>query len=203
MISSPSSRNVRTSPLASSIGCLPPWVISSRLPNWPGWAPDSVPEPNRSPACSWQPLTLWWATIWATVQYILKVLLNVRRWAGRFCSRMRSVSSSTSSSISKAPPAWSRLSSRYDNGCGSPSGRAGCAQRNGSSASAVTTQGEMVEMKLLDRNGPKGWYSHAWMSRADQSLSRQKPAICSAASATGIDSPISLPWPIQMPSSSS
>ncbi|MNE21661.1 hypothetical protein D3C80_1148310 [compost metagenome] len=194
---------MRTSPDASSTGSLPPWVISSRLPNWPGWAPDKVPEPNRSPDCSWQPLTLWWATICATVQYMLRVLLRVRRCAGRFCSRMRSVSSSTSSSISKAPLAWSRLSSRYDSGCGSPSGRAGWAQRNGSRASAVTTHGEMVEMKLLDRNGPSGWYSQAWISRADQSLSRQKPAMCSAASATGIESPMSLPWPIQMPSSSS
>ena len=32
-------------------------------------------------------------------------------------------------------------------------------------------------MKLFDRNGPSGWYSHAWISRADQSLSKQKPAM--------------------------
>src|SRR5690606_17666931 len=81
MLSSPSSRNLRTSPLASSTGCLPPSVISSRLPKEPGTAPDRVPEPNRSPGCNWQPLTLWWATICATVQYMLRVLLRVRRWA--------------------------------------------------------------------------------------------------------------------------
>ena len=27
----------------------------------------------------------------------------------------------------------------------------------------------MVVMKLFDRNGPNGWYSQAWISRADQS----------------------------------
>ena len=32
-------------------------------------------------------------------------------------------------------------------------------------------------------------YSHAWMSRADQSLSRQKPKMCSPASAIGTGSP--------------
>ena len=44
-----------------------------------------------------------------------------------------------------------------------------------SSASIVTTQGEMLVAKLLPRNGPSGWYSHACMSRADQSLTRQTP----------------------------
>ena len=35
------------------------------------------------------------------------------------------------------------------------------------------TRGEIVLPKFLDRNGPSGWYSQAWMSRADQSFSRQ------------------------------
>ena len=52
--------------------------------------------------------------------------------------------------------------------------------------------------KFLARNGPSGWYSHAWMSRADQSLSRQKPAMCSAASPIGIGAPSALPGPIQI-----
>ena len=43
----------------------------------------------------------------------------------------------------------------------------------------------MVVAKFLARNGPSGWYSQPWMSRADQSLSRQKPAMCSAAPAIG------------------
>ena len=33
--------------------------------------------------------------------------------------------------------------------------------------------------KLFPRNGPSGCDSHDWMSRADQSFSRQKPAMCS------------------------
>src|SRR5262249_35187151 len=67
----------------------------------------------------------------------------------------------------------------------------------------VTTHGEMVVKKLLPRNGPSGWYSHAWMSRADQSFSRQNPAMWLAASAMAIGVPSSLPGPIQTPSSSS
>jgi hypothetical protein len=47
-------------------------------------------------------------------------------------------------------------------------GRAERLQRLG-----VTIQGLTVVAKDLPRKGPSGWYSHAWMSRADQSLSRQ------------------------------
>lgn len=42
----------------------------------------------------------------------------------------------------------------------------GFGSRNGIRASMVTTQGEMVVPKLLLRNGPRGTYSHFWMSRA-------------------------------------
>ena len=35
--------------------------------------------------------------------------------------------------------------------------------------------------KLLARNGPRGWYSQDWMSRADQSLSRERPKMCCSA----------------------
>ena len=62
---------------------------------------------------------------------------------------------------------------------------AAAAMRNGASASGVTTHGEIVVAKFFARNGPSGWYSQAWMSRADQSFSRQKPAMWSAASAIG------------------
>ena len=58
---------------------------------------------------------------------------------------------------------------------GSPGGRAKAGTRNGASASSVTTQGESVVAKLLARKGPSGWYSHDWMSRADQSFTRQSP----------------------------
>ena len=54
-------------------------------------------------------------------------------------------------------------------------------------ACAVTTQGETLERKFFDRKGPSGWYSHAWISRADQSLSRQKPPTLSQASPINTD----------------
>ncbi len=82
-------------------------------------------------------------------------------------------------------------------------GPGGCGMRNGASASGVTIQGEIVVAKLLARNGPSGWYSQPWMSRADQSLSRQKPATCPAACSTGTGLPCWLPGPIHTPSSSS
>jgi hypothetical protein len=47
--------------------------------------------------------------------------------------------------------------------------------RNGRTASSVTIHGEIDVAKLLARNGPSGWYSNAWMSRADQSSSSTKP----------------------------
>jgi hypothetical protein len=47
--------------------------------------------------------------------------------------------------------------------------------RKGASASVVTHQGETVDAKFFDRNGPSGCYSHAWMSRADQSFSNVTP----------------------------
>ena len=41
-----------------------------------------------------------------------------------------------------------------------------------------TTQGERLVAKLLPRKGPRGWYSQDWMSRADQSLRRERPKRC-------------------------
>ena len=82
-------------------------------------------------------------------------------------------------------------------------GEAACAVRNGANASGVTTQALMVVQKLLPRNGPSGWYSQPWMSRADQSFSKQYPAMCSAACPIGMLVPGALPGPIQTPSSNS
>lgn len=42
----------------------------------------------------------------------------------------------------------------------------GLGTANGMRASMGTTQGEMVVPKLFPRNGPRGTYSHFWMSRA-------------------------------------
>ena len=67
----------------------------------------------------------------------------------------------------------------------------------------MTTQGLIEVAKLLARNGPSGWYSHFWMSRADQSLSRHSPKMCASASAIGIGAPSALPGPRKAPTSSS
>ncbi len=75
--------------------------------------------------------------------------------------------------------------------------------RNGSSASSVTTHGEIVVAKFFARNGPSGWYSHAWMSRADQSFSRHAPKRWSSAAVVGIGVPSALPAPMKNPISSS
>ena len=87
-------------------------------------------------------------------------------------------------------------------GCGSDAARFHCV-RNGSSASMVTIHGEIVEAKFLARKGPSGWYSQAWMSRADQSFRMHRPNTCDSASASAMRSPWALPVPTKMPSSSS
>ena len=43
--------------------------------------------------------------------------------------------------------------------------------------------------KDFPRNGPSGWYSKAWMSRADQSLSSSIPNTCASTSSIGTRSP--------------
>lgn len=43
----------------------------------------------------------------------------------------------------------------------------GLGSAKGNSASMGTTQGEMVVPKFLPRKGPRGTYSHAWMSLAE------------------------------------
>ncbi len=55
--------------------------------------------------------------------------------------------------------------------------------------SSVTIHGDTVLAKFFDRNGPSGWYSQAWMSRALQSLNSVSPNTCSSALAIGIGSP--------------
>ena len=101
------------------------------------------------------------------------------------------------------PPAWSASSERYGSGAGSPAARANAGTRKGASASMVTTQGEMVLLKFLARNGPSGWYSQVWMSRADQSLRRQRPKRRAPACSMGTGSPCALPRPTKKPTSSS
>ena len=51
----------------------------------------------------------------------------------------------------------------------------------------------------MPRNGPSGWYSQAWMSRADQSFTSTMPNTWSSARSTGTGSPIVLGVPITKP----
>src|SRR5512132_1739767 len=98
------------------------------------------------------------------------------------------------------PPSCLSLSEdRYGSGGGSPGGLKNAGTRYGSSASHVTTQGEMVVAKLLDRKGPSGWYSHDWMSRADQSFTRHTPNRWSSASSMPMGLPSSFPFPTKNP----
>src|SRR2546421_206108 len=54
---------------------------------------------------------------------------------------------------------------KYGNGAGRCEGS---GFRNGSSASSVTTPGEMLIAKFFAKNGPSGWYSQRWVFRAAQ-----------------------------------
>ena len=63
--------------------------------------------------------------------------------------RMADDSSETSSVISNAPAVALRDEARYGSGCGSSAARERAGARNGSSASIVTTQGEMVDAKFF------------------------------------------------------
>ena len=73
----------------------------------------------------------------------------------------------------------------------------GFSTRNGCSASMVTTQGDMVVLKFLARNGPRGTYSHFCISRALQSFMTTMPKICWSHDCTGMGSPSGLPGPMK------
>ena len=83
---------------------------------------------------------------------------------------------------------------------GSPAGRGTPGTRKGASASSVTTQGLTDVAKLLARKGPRGWYSHFWMSRADQSLTRHEAEEMALGLArAGPACPSGLPGPTNAP----
>src|SRR3954453_9600139 len=96
--------------------------------------------------------------------------------------------------LRSSPPSFRSFSDvRYGSCRGSLDGRKNAGTRYGSRASHVTTHGDVVVAKLLERKGPRGLYSQDWMSRADQSLTRQMPKMWSSASAIGIGAPSSFP----------
>ena len=67
----------------------------------------------------------------------------------------------------------------------------------------VTTQGLMLDPKFLPKNGPKGTYSHFWISRALQSLKSTIPKMYSSASSALMRWPNGLPSPVMKAISSS
>src|SRR5437762_13795087 len=89
---------------------------------------------------------------------------------------------------------------KYDMGAGS---WAANGFRNGSSASTVTMHGEMLVQKFFARNGPSGWYSHACISRALESLIKTRPTISSTSRSIGTVSPNEFHEPIRIAISSS
>ena len=87
---------------------------------------------------------------------------------------------------------------------GSPAGaverRCGTAPAPPASRSTATP----CVAKFFDRNGPSGWYSQAWMSRALQSLnSVEAEDVLLGARRSAIGSPSAFGRPMKMPSSSS
>ena len=86
---------------------------------------------------------------------------------------------------SSPPPAAGRSRTRPAAGSRAAPGPAPAAA-HAASASSGTTHGEIEVANDLARNGPSGWYSQAWMSRADQSLTSTTPKTCSAKSVVGI-----------------
>lgn len=65
------------------------------------------------------------------------------------------------------------------------------------------THAETDVAKDLPRNGPSGTYSHAWMSRADQSFSRNRPKTWSSKDARSTGLPRADGVPTTKPTSAS
>src|ERR1700733_1220469 len=91
-------------------------------------------------------------------------------------------------------------SARYgSNSVSSDGGRTLACSR----AASGSTHGEIVVPNDLPRNGPRGTDSHAWMSLADQSLTRHTPNTCSVKRSTVTGSPSTDSAPTTKPSSAS
>ena len=154
-------------------------------PNCSGSGPDTVPEANRSPARKAAPLAVKWASCCAAVQYI---------WPNGGCETTVPFHS-TRSPMSSPHGSCSR---RYSTCC--RGGEATLAWRN---ASSGTTQADTDVANDLPRNGPRGTYSQAWMSRADQSLTSTAPNTWSANAAVETREPNVVGTPTTKPTSAS
>jgi len=127
------------------------------------------------------PFTVVWASCWAIVQYMWRKLVSEMMVSLSSISRLRST-----------PRLGSEV--RYGRGAGS---WAGDGTRCPASASSCTIHGDIDVAKDLLRNGPSGRYSQAWMSRADQSLTRHSPKMEFSAAAAVIGLPCTLPPRLQ------
>ena len=166
---SPSCRNVRVVPSGSVIGRVPPIVRSIRLPSIRTSGPTPCPTRPGRPVRHDAPLTVTWASCCAGVQYMSAN--PVRDTTGRDASRAHGGALEQHLEVQVEPPRLDRLAGsrrRVDLHRRRQPERAGAPR-------ALTSHGDIEVAKLLPRNGPSGWYSKAWMSRADQSFTRQKP----------------------------
>lgn len=77
------------------------------------------------------------------------------------------------------------------------------ATRASSRASSGVIQADTEVAKDLPRKGPRGTYSQAWMSRADQSLRRQRPKTWSRKEESGTGVPLVEGAPTTKPTSAS
>src|SRR3954451_9509451 len=103
-------------------------------------------------------------------------------------------------SVDPPLPSVELVETRYGSGAGCCSGR---SHQAASSAASGVTQALTEVANDLPRNGPRGTYSHAWMSRADQSLRPVTPKTWSASPANGTAEPSSDGAPTTKPSSAS
>mmetsp|Transcript_14436 Transcript_14436/g.36804 ORF Transcript_14436/g.36804 Transcript_14436/m.36804 type:complete len:204 (-) Transcript_14436:524-1135(-) len=155
--------------------------------------PEIVPVPSKSPGCMLHPVTVWWTSCCLRVQYMyLRLELHTTN-----ASSLAFGLIATDRLISYAE---SFESLRYSRGAGSC---LGWGHLKGSRASKVTIQGEIVVQKFLAPKGPRGTYSHFWISRALQSFMSTTPKILSSASSMEMGSPCLLPVPTKKPISSS
>mmetsp|Transcript_8503 Transcript_8503/g.20179 ORF Transcript_8503/g.20179 Transcript_8503/m.20179 type:complete len:227 (+) Transcript_8503:105-785(+) len=186
--------NLRSEPLSSLTGVVPFQASSSMEPRESAVGPEMVPVPSRSPVRMLQPLTEWCTSCCLHDQYMYLRLERDTTWSAAMSAARSATSRRTSYALGSS---WCRYGSGVGSVCSGP------AQRNGSSASSVTTHGEMVVAKFLPRNGPSGTYSHFWMSRADQSFMSTRPNMCCLASRMAIGWPSALPAPTTAAISSS
>ena len=133
-------------------------VSSINEPRWSGPGPLTVPEAKRSPVRSDAPLTVRWASICAGVQYIAANGGRETTWP-----------------LSRTSSARSRPQAAL--GVVEVGQRAGVARRRGDAGRGPARRAARPTARPRWRTtcrgtGPSGTYSQAWMSRADQSLTR-------------------------------